>query len=125
MRAQLYDEPPLTVSPSLAAAVGLNEAIILQQVHYWTQINEQTNKNFADGRYWVFHTYAAWEKDFPFWCRSTIRNTINRLEESGLLLSGVYNKMSHDRTKWYAIDYDKLSQVIADYEGHEAEKATG
>lgn len=34
MRARLYNEPPLTVSPSLAAAVGLNEAILLQQVHY-------------------------------------------------------------------------------------------
>ena len=31
----LIDEPPLQVLPSLALKIGLNEAIILQQVHYW------------------------------------------------------------------------------------------
>ena len=47
MRAQLYNEPPLTVSPSLAAAVGLNEAIVLQQVHYWTQNSEKNERNLV------------------------------------------------------------------------------
>ena len=31
----LIDEPPLMVLPSLAAVIGLNEAIMLQQIHYW------------------------------------------------------------------------------------------
>lgn len=31
----LFDEPSLTVSPSLAVIVGLEEAIVLQQVKYW------------------------------------------------------------------------------------------
>ena len=30
----LTQEPPLQVLPSLAVAIGLNEAIVLQQVHY-------------------------------------------------------------------------------------------
>ena len=33
----LIDEYPLVVQPSLAALVGINEAIILQQIHYWLQ----------------------------------------------------------------------------------------
>ena len=31
----LVDEPPLIVLPSLAVAIGLAEAILLQQIHYW------------------------------------------------------------------------------------------
>lgn len=36
MGAQLLiNEPPLQVLPTLAKTIGLNEAIVLQQVHYW------------------------------------------------------------------------------------------
>jgi len=35
MSKLLIDEYPLQVLPSLAVIYGLNEAIILQQVHYW------------------------------------------------------------------------------------------
>lgn len=33
-RSLLIEEPPLQILPSLAAAIGLNEAIVLQQL-YW------------------------------------------------------------------------------------------
>lgn len=125
MRAQLYNEPPLTVSPSLAAAVGLNEAIVLQQVHYWTQNSEKNGRNLVDGRYWVYRTYADWGKDFPFWCDSTIRGIIRRLESAGLLLSGNHKKMPMDKTKWYAIDYTELDRRITEYEEQKAAEAAG
>lgn len=116
MTERLYNEPSLLVYPSLATAFGLNEAIILQQVHYWTQINKNAGKNYVNGRYWVYRTYADWEKEFPFWCGSTIRNTINRLEKQGILLSGNYNKMPMDKTKWYTINYDEFYRRMAEYE---------
>ena len=44
----LIEEPPLQVLPSLALAVGLNEAIILQQMHYWLKIKQQASDKYAD-----------------------------------------------------------------------------
>lgn len=41
----LLDEPPLQVMPTLATKVGLNESIVLQQIHYWLKIKEKVNKN--------------------------------------------------------------------------------
>ncbi|WP_349774291.1 hypothetical protein [Ureibacillus chungkukjangi] len=38
MNRRIIDESPLLIRPTLAAKVGLNEAIILQQIHYWNQI---------------------------------------------------------------------------------------
>lgn len=31
----LIDEEPLQVLPGLAAVIGLNEALVVQQLHYW------------------------------------------------------------------------------------------
>lgn len=37
MSKLLLDDEPLVILPKLAAAIGLNEAIILQQLHYWLE----------------------------------------------------------------------------------------
>ena len=36
----LINESPLQVLPTLATYIGLNEAIFLQQVHYWLRIDK-------------------------------------------------------------------------------------
>jgi DnaD/phage-associated family protein len=100
----LLDEKPLIVLPSLAKAIGLNEAIILQQLHYWLQ----ESNNIRDGYKWVYNTYEDWQKQFPFWSKNTIIRAIKSLEKMGLVVVGNYNKMKIDNTKWYRIDYEKL-----------------
>lgn len=101
----LINEPPLQILPSLAVAIGLNEAIVVQQVHYWLGLSANTR----DGRVWVFKTYPEWRAEFPFWSEDTIGRTIRKLESAGLLLStDKYNQIATDRTKWYSIDYDVL-----------------
>ena len=99
---------PLVVVPELATAVGLNEAIVLQQVHYWIQINMRDKRNYQDGHYWTYQSYPGWKEQFPFWSVETIKRTITRLEKSGFLVSGNFNKRCWDKTKWYRIDYLKL-----------------
>lgn len=104
----LINEPPLQVLPSLAVAIGLNEAMILQQTHYWLKMSQHNR----DGFKWTYKTYADWVKDFPFWSERTIRRAIKNLEEKSLLVStDEYNKMGIDKTKWYRIDYEKLASL--------------
>ncbi|MDA2236447.1 replication protein, partial [Bacillus cereus] len=107
MSKLLIHEEPLIVLPGLAKMIGLNEAIFLQQVHYW--INK--SKNFNDGYYWVYNSYDEWLKQFPFWSSATLRRIINKLEKQGLLIKGNYNKLKIDQTKWYRIDYDLLERM--------------
>lgn len=111
MSRLLYDERPLVVNPQLAALIGLPEALILQQVHYWLFLNAQAGHNLRDGFYWTYNTYSEWAEQFPFYSRNTIIRTINRLERDGLLISASYNKRRGDRTKWYRIDYDRLTHL--------------
>jgi hypothetical protein len=105
----LIPDNPLQVLPRLAVKIGLNEALILQQVHYW--ICNPLNRNIREERVWVYNTYDQWGEQFPFWSYDTIKRTINSLEIKRLLISGEFNKSPTDRTKWYTIDYDVLNDL--------------
>lgn len=107
----LIDEYPLLVYPSLAKAIGLNEAIVLQQIHYWLKKNTEAKRNFRDGHYWVYNSYSEWQNQFPWWSERTLKRIFMSLEKSGYLISGRYNSYKLDRTKWYRIDYRKLDLI--------------
>jgi uncharacterized phage protein (TIGR02220 family) len=107
MSRLLIMESPVMIIPSLAVKIGLNEAVVLQQIHYWLGIS----KHMIRGRNWVYNTYEEWQKQLPFWSVSTIKRTIHSLEMKGLLLSDNYNEMKMDKTKWYSIDYYKLQEL--------------
>lgn len=115
MNKLLLDEQPILILPQLATIIGLNESIVLQQVHYWIKHNEASNRNHKEGHYWVYNTFDEWEKQFPFWSGRTIKRTFKKLEDEKLLIVGHYNKKSYDRTKWYRIDYKRLETLASDH----------
>ncbi|AIK57040.1 hypothetical protein DJ44_1945 [Bacillus anthracis] len=100
----LIHEEPLLVLPGLASRIGLNEAIFLQQIHYWLN----RSKHFYDERNWVYNSVVEWVKQFPFWSENTIRRIVKNLEDEQLLVIGNYNRAKFDKTKWYSINYEKL-----------------
>ena len=110
----LLDEPPLVVLPSLAKRIGLNEAIVIQQVHYWLTNAREAKRayNFRQGRWWVYHSYAEWRLTFPFWSEPTIKRTFLGLEKTGIIVSACLGDDPRDRSKWYSIDYDALAQLL-------------
>lgn len=100
----LIEEHPLMVLPGLAKAIGLNEAIVLQQIHYWTR----ENRHVIDGYSWTYNTVEEWQKQFPFWSNATIRRAVDSLVDAGLLLKRKLSQNRFDNTLWYAIDRSKL-----------------
>jgi uncharacterized phage protein (TIGR02220 family) len=107
MSRLLIKESPVMIIPSLAVKIGLNEAVVLQQIHYWLGISKHQIK----GRTWVYNTYEEWRKQLPFWSVSTIKRTILSLEMKGLLQSDNFNEMKMDKTKWYSINYDTVQEL--------------
>lgn len=106
----LVDDFVLMVQPKLAVVVGLNEAIFLQQLHYWVMKCGIT----MEGEKWIYNAYTSWQKQFPFWSERTIRRIVKRLDELGVLVSANYNRANFDKTKWYRIHYDQLTQLIGE-----------
>lgn len=104
----LFDERPLVVQPRLAFLLGgSDEAIILQQVHYWTQ----KNMNIKDGYSWVYNSMKEWHKQFYWISESSVKRIFTKLEKKGVLITGNYNKAKFDKTKWYRIDYGALDEM--------------
>lgn len=101
----LIDEEPLQVLPGLAAKIGLHEAIILQQIHFWLNPKHKSGK-IVDGTRWIFNSYAQWHDQFPFFTEKVIGNAIRSLEKQGYILSRQdLNSTRSDRRKWYTVNY--------------------
>lgn len=100
----LINEPPLQVLPSLAVVVGLNEAIVLQQIHYWMQRADTC----INGHVWVYNSVAQWKQQFPFWSDDTIARALKSLRKSGVLVAEQLSKDPRDRSLFYRIDYRKV-----------------
>lgn len=107
MSTMLMDEAPLVVQPGLAVALGLEGAIMLQQIHYWT--NKAAERE--DGRRWVYNTVQQWAEQFPFWSARTVRRILAELKKSGVLLVEEFNAGRGDRTPFYSVDYDALAEL--------------
>ncbi|MDM8283583.1 DnaD domain-containing protein [Ligilactobacillus salivarius] len=104
----LLDDKPLVIQPKLAELLGdLDEAVILQQIHYWLE----KRLNIKDGYSWVYNSMVEWNKQFPWLSLKTLKRKFKSLEDKGLLITGNYNKAKFDRTKWYRIDYDAFSNL--------------
>lgn len=106
----LFDEHPILVDKELASVIGLNEAVVLQQLNYWLHSKSAKQIN---GRLWIYNTYDNWRKDnFPFWSERTIRRAFDSCEKKGLILTGNFNKAGFDKTKWYSIDIENLNELM-------------
>jgi hypothetical protein len=102
--ALLVPEPPLLVLPRLAAEIGLNEAIALNQLHFWT-----TRRKGRSDDGWIYNTLASWREQFPFWSEDTIKRTWASLRKLGLV--EVQQRRGSDRTNSYRVVYDAIPSV--------------
>jgi uncharacterized phage protein (TIGR02220 family) len=109
MSKLLISDRPIMIIPSLAVKIGLNEAVILQQIHYWVM----SSIHVIEGRKWIYNSYKEWQNQLPFWSESTIKRTIHSLEDQGYLISGNWNNSKMDKTKWYTIDYERIEALDA------------
>ena len=108
----LIDEHPITFHPTLALAIGVNEAILLQKINLWLNCKPHN----ADGRSWIYNTYKSWQQQLPFWSESTIKRIIKNLFDMKILIKGNYNDKKFDNTLWYSIDYEKLDEIVKNVE---------
>lgn len=101
---------------------GLNKAIVINQINYWNGKNENKNRNFFDGHFWSYNSYAGWSKtNFPFWSPTTVKRIFNSLENDGIIISCKNNRLKIDNTKWYRINYERLQEIIDIVEKYRSE----
>jgi len=103
----LFNEHPLVVLPSLALAIGLNEAIFTQQIHYWLQRSDIVK----DGSKWVYKTFEEWHKELPFLSTRTIQRMVKDLQDKNIIIVEKMSSDKNDRVNFYSINYAELENI--------------
>jgi len=93
----------------IAKKYGVAEAVVLWNLCYWQNHNEANKKNFHEERYWTYNSVSAFSEIFEYLSKKQIERILLKLEKEKVLLSGRFNKMKIDRTKWYSVE----SEIMA------------
>lgn len=86
----------------------VNEALILQQIDYWTTINKKKNEMYIDNEYWLFSSVnQMYERDFKFcFGVDTLKRALVKLENDGYIIT-----QKHKNGKLYRVNYKKIDEV--------------
>ena len=96
----------------VAMEVGVDGAIMINNLKYWLIKNRANKKHYHDGKYWTYNTISAFVALFPFWSKKQIERILNNLRNDEYIETGNYNKIGYDRTTWYTLT-DKAWLLIS------------
>lgn len=87
----------------MAYEYGIEEGIVLDYFIYEIHQKAANGFNYRKGRNWTYNTYDGLLERLPFKTRKPLMRVISFLEDKGLLVSGNFNKVGYDRTRWYSL----------------------
>lgn len=97
----LFDESPLVIQRSAIRAFGLLEALLLQQLRYWSERATCVH----NGRTWVYKTYQDWSDELGVSAKAC-RGALDRLRREGLVAAIQNPADPRDRTLWWRLTLD-------------------
>jgi hypothetical protein len=83
MPSSLIPEKPLIISPSLAATIGLEEAVMLQGLH---DAMNYLKAEVRDGYKWYLFEKRELEQRFPFWPAGDVQRVAFSLKDKGVIV---------------------------------------
>jgi len=125
----LLEERSIPVPRQLAAAIGLEEATVFQQLWYCLQNPNMLGKKDANNQKWIRNPIECrdaekqqraqehgkdidWLSNFPFLSPYRIRRVFAKLEGLGLVVSRKLRASKWDHCKYYTIDNSKLAELL-------------
>jgi hypothetical protein len=88
----------------IAKRVGLNAAVLYQNIVFWAEHNMRNRRHFHEGRWWTFNSRRAFTEQFDYLTEDQIRHALKKLEKAGLIKKGRFNQKGYDKTTWYSPD---------------------
>ena len=110
MKSTLLPERPLIISPTLAATIGLEEAVMLQVLAELINGKEICQRATNPSLEWAALSDSDFQTAFPFWATVDIRRVQNSLQNLGLI---VIEPIADTRSSYYAIDDPSRESVAA------------
>lgn len=93
-----------------------DQAIMVDQLLNWQQEKARINdpEAFHEGAWWVYMPIRAWQEQLSRISERTIQRNLKELNELGLIRIGDFNQYRYDRTRWYAVNEERLKKMISE-----------
>ena len=85
MKSPILSERQLLISPTLAATIGLEEAVMLQAIADLIEYREKVKRNDDSALIWIKVSYRELESLFSFWDLSEIKRIQESLQNLGMI----------------------------------------
>lgn len=100
------------VHTELIKHIGVTETLIFSQIHFWCDRNKRNRKGAANGYYWCKRSTREFsEKDFEGITDRTIRRSLKKLQDLGLIVVGKIKGAKVDNTNSYRVDYKRVEEL--------------
>lgn len=97
----------IPVSIEFATIHGVDEAIVIQQLHFLLQLAAKRPDHYWNGAVWVWNSYEQWYREqIPCLSKGRIERALLSLERKGFVVS--CQPSGYDRRKCYSIDYEAM-----------------
>lgn len=105
-----------TILTLARALKNSNQAIMVDQLLNWQQEEARINdpEAFREGSWWVYMPIREWQEQLSWISERTIQRYLKELNEPGLIRIGDFNRYRYDRTRWYAVNEEKLRLMISE-----------
>ncbi|WP_442577829.1 hypothetical protein ACSBOB_19985 [Mesorhizobium sp. ASY16-5R] len=92
-----------TFDVDIAHKYGLEPAILFQAIGYWCNHNKSKPDRQRDGKAWMYMSRREWLEEFSFIGEGTLRSSLQKLVDAGLVQTANYSEGMYARTTWYCV----------------------
>jgi len=78
----------MSFDPQIAKELGVDSAIIFQNIVFWIAKNKANEKHFYDGKYWTYNSNRAFLELFTWLSEQNLRTCLKKLIDKKYLVKG-------------------------------------
>lgn len=111
-------------SVSVAVEVGVNAAVVLENIAFWVRANRKAGRHKHDGKHWTYGSTRHFAELFDYLSEKQVRGALDKLITCGYVETGNFNRSAYDRTRWFTLA-EKGERATQERQSEKPTKAKG
>ena len=111
-------------SVSVAVEVGVNAAVVLENIAFWVRANRKAGRHKHDGKHWTYGSTRHFAELFDYLSEKQERGALDKLITCGYVETGNFNRSAYDRTRWFTLT-EKGERATQERQSEKPTKAKG
>lgn len=111
-------------SVSVAVEVGVNAAVVLENIAFWVRANRKAGRHKHDGKHWTYGSTRHFAELFDYLSEKQVRGALDKLITCGYVETGNFNRSAYDRTRWFTLT-EKGERATQERQSERPTKAKG